>query len=199
MEKDGAGAAKDGRRSMLSLVELYESDNEHEAKLRALWDKLKGQKYTGFGANNARKLTSRLYEVYGQFDCMNEPFSEVEKLRNLRSFLHPQGQICHAYFADNLKQEIDKALQEARNGAPVNYSVYTSKLTSGESEWLKDNEKSAKVSSASTAAPSTSNATVQATERSMKAVDNGWNTKSGEPTKCWIHGVDISVLYKKIY
>jgi len=47
MEKDGAGVAKDGRWSMLSLVELYESDNKHEAKLHALWDRLKGQKYTG--------------------------------------------------------------------------------------------------------------------------------------------------------
>ena len=113
MDKDGAGDRKDGRRSMLSLVELYESDNEHEAKLRALRDRLKGQKYTGFGNNNARKLTSRLYEIYGQFDQLHEPFSEVEKLRNLRSFLHPHGLMCHAYFVNNLKQEIDKALQEA--------------------------------------------------------------------------------------
>jgi len=113
MNKDGAEGTWDGRRSMMSLVELYESDNEHEAKLRALRDRIKGQKYTGYGNNNARKLTSRLYEIYGQFDHLHEPYSEVEKLRNLRSFLHPQGLMSNAYFVNNLKQEIDKALKDA--------------------------------------------------------------------------------------
>mmetsp|Transcript_19492 Transcript_19492/g.30031 ORF Transcript_19492/g.30031 Transcript_19492/m.30031 type:complete len:134 (+) Transcript_19492:152-553(+) len=130
---------------------------------------------------------------------MNKLFSEVEKLRKICSFLHPQGQMCHAYFVDNLKQEINQALQEAQNGAPVNYSSFTSKVTSGESEWLKDNEESAKVSSTSTAASSTSNATAMATEKSKKPKDHGWNTKPGEPTKHWIQGVDILIVYKQIY
>ena len=198
MNKDGAEGTWDGRRSMMSLVELYESDNEHEAKLRALRDKIKGQKYTGYGNNNARKLTSRLYDIYSQFDLLHEPVSEVEKLRNLRSFLHPQGLMSNAYFVNNLKQEIDKALKDARSGAAVNYSIYTSKLTSGESEWLKDNEKSAKVSSASTSVPSTSNASAPTTEKATKA-DQGWNSVTGEPTHRYIFGVDITVVYEQTH
>ena len=96
LNKDGSGQKKDGRTGMFSLVELYESNNEHKAKLRTLSAKLNSQKYSGYGVNNAKKLTSRLYDIFEQFTFMNKAKSEREKLRLFCTMLHPQGQIAHA-------------------------------------------------------------------------------------------------------
>ena len=195
LNKDGSGQNKDGRTGMFSLVELYESNYEHEAKLRALSAKLNPQKYSGYGMNNAKKLASRLYETFEQFSLMDEAKSEREKLRLFRNMLHPQGQMAHAFFVESLKRDIDQVLLEARNGNPVNYSLFTSRLTSGKAEWLKDNEKAVKVSSATTAASTTDTSEAN----TAKAINHGYNRETGEPTKRWIQGVDVSIVYQQTH
>ena len=195
MNKDGANQNQDGRAGMFSLFELYQSNNEHESRLRALTARLNSQKYSGYGVNNAKKLTSRLYDIFAEFSLMNEEKSEREKVHLFRTMLHPQGQMAHAYFVASLKQDIDRILNEARQGTPVNFSAYTGRLTSGEVEWLKEHEKAVKVSSATTAA-----STPDASKASTTTVDDpGYNRETGEPLKRWIHGVDVSLVYQQTH
>ena len=110
---------------------------------------------------------------------------------------NPQGPMLNAFFIESLKRDIDQALHEARNGTPVNYSLFASRLTSGEAEWLKEHEKVAKVSSAKTI-PVTNDESSKEGKDKAKA-DRGWNRTTGEPTMRWINGVDVSIVYQQTH